>query len=259
MNPYFVVGHFGQKVAHMAEWEVALSISGPITTLREIRFDAEKGYVQPFWTNISVKRASHGVVISLVARAENKTDANDAAVYFVGQALDLLCLEIDLTLYVSLTGAQIRPINDNVRRILNREELVSYFDRARQIGSMRPTYSRALSWYRKAMSSEDPVDAFISYWSSIEGVGSKFARDNETTRRGVINKICDYFDQVWGGVEHWQVIPNEANALNAFHELRNGISHGFIRVDVETVKSVARDLNVALNGRPPLQLPRAKK
>jgi hypothetical protein len=228
----------------MAEWQVELSVSGPITTNQQIRFNAEKGYTNPFWTNISVKNASHGVVIILVARADNQTDANDAGLYFVGQALDLLCLEIDLPLYLGLTGTQIRPVNDNVRRIIGLDEWTACFRHAREIGSSRPTYSRALSWYRKGKNSEDPVDAFLSYWSSIEGVGSNFFRVSERNRRGAINQICDCFDQLWGTVENWKVIPNEAGTLNRFHETRNGISHGFIRVDIDTVKSVTQDLPI---------------
>lgn len=112
----------------------------------------------------------------------------------------------------------------------------------RSIGLERPTYSRALSWYRKAKNCEDPIDAFLSYWSAIEGVGSKFPRDNERTRRGAINKICDCFDQLWGSIEDWKVIPNNAQALNGFQSNRNGIAHGFMRIDIDTVKDISNDL-----------------
>ena len=189
----------------MSEWEVALSVSGPITTDRVIHFRAEKGFVDPFWTNISVRRASHGVVISLVARAENQADAHDAALYFVGQALDLLCLVIELPMYVSLTGTQIRPVNDNVRRIVQLNEWTDCFQRAREIGIHRPIYSRALSWHRKGRNSED---------------------------------------QLWQGVGTWKVIPDNPETINEFHSIRNGISHGFISIDVDTVKSVASRLPV---------------
>ena len=228
----------------MSEWEVALSVSGPITTDRVIHFRAEKGFVDPFWTNISVRRASHGVVISLVARAENQADANDAALYFVGQALDLLCLVIELPMYVSLTGTQIRPVNDNVRRIVQLNEWTDCFQRAREIGIHRPIYSRALSWHRKGRNSEDPVDAFLAFWSAIEGVGSRFSRDTDRTRLGSVNQICDCFDQLWQGVGTWKVIPDNPETINEFHSIRNGISHGFISIDVDTVKSVASRLPV---------------
>jgi hypothetical protein len=228
----------------MSEWQVSLSVSGPITTDRGIHFRAEKGYTDPFWTNISVRRAAHGVVISLIARAENQADANDAALYFAGQALDLLCLETELPMYVSLTGTQIRPVNDNVRRIVQLNEWSDCFQRAREIGIYRPIYSRALSWYRKGKNSEDPVDAFLAFWSAIEGVSSRFARDTVRTRLGAVNQICDCFDQLWQGVGTWKVIADKPETINEFHSIRNGISHGFISIDVETVKRVASKVPV---------------
>jgi hypothetical protein len=228
----------------MPYWRVALSVSGPLTTDRVIRFRTEKGDADPFLTDISVNSAAHGVTISLVARAENQIDANDAALYFAGQALDLLCLEVDLPLYVSLTGTQIRPVNDNVKRIVALNEWKGCFRRARAIGIRRPTYSRALSWHRKGRNSEDPVDAFLAFWSAIEGVTSRFARDTDRTRRGSVNKICDCFDQLWQDVDTWKVIPDKAEAINDFYLIRNGISHGFISIDVDTVKMVASKLPV---------------
>ena len=226
----------------MADWKVSLLISGPVTVNRIRNFRAEKGDVGSFLTDVSVSRTSHGVKIEIVAKADNQSDANDAALYFVGQALDYLCLKIDLPLYVSLSGTQIRPVDDNVRRIIYMNEWEECFREGRMIGIHRPTYSRALSWYRKAKNSEDPVDAFLSFWSAIEAVGSKFARDTDKTRKGVINKICDCFDQVWGGVSSWRVITNDASALNGFQQKRNGIAHGFLSIDVDTIKSISSDI-----------------
>lgn len=226
----------------MANWKVSLLVSGPITIDREIKFRAEKGSENPFWTDICVKNRSHGVQIDLVARAENQTDANDAALYFVGQALDYLCLKVKLPIFLSLTGTHVRQVADNVRRIVGLNEWIECFVEGRNIGSNRPTYSRALSWFRKAKNCEDPVDAYLSCWSAIEGVGSKFSRDTERTRRGAINKICDCFDQVWGDSSRWKVIQNNAQALNDFQTKRNGIAHGFMSIDIDTVRSISSEL-----------------
>lgn len=226
----------------MADWLVSLLISGPVTVNHVTRFQAEKGNAGSFLTNVSISKAQHGVKIEVVAKADNQSDANDAALYFVGQALDYLCLKINLPLYVSLSGTQIRPVDDNVKRIVHTYDWEECFREGRAIGIYRPTYSRALSWYRKAKTSEDPVDAFLSFWSAIEGVGSKFARDSEVTRRGVINKICDCFDQLWDNISGWKVITNDAAALNGFQQKRNSIAHGFMRIDVDTVKGISSDL-----------------
>ncbi len=220
----------------MANWKVVLAVSGPITVEQTTKFNAQKGSVNPFWSKMKVTAAQHGVKVELVARADDQEEANEAALYFVGQALDYLSLKIDLPLYVSLSGTQFKPLNDNVKRILDQNDWIEAFINAREINANRRVFSRGLSWYRKGLVSEDPIDSFLSFWSSIECIGSKFARDSERTRRGVINKICDCFDLLWVSSEHWKAIPNEPNKVNQFHELRNGIAHGYIRVDIENLK-----------------------
>ena len=223
----------------MADWKVFLLISGPVTVNQITKFQAQKGGIESFLTDVSVTDASHGVKIEIVAKADNQSDANDAALYFVGQALDYLCLKINLPLYVSLSGTQIRPVDDNVRRIVHINDWQECFREGRAIGIHRPTYSRALSWYRKAKNSEDPIDAFLSFWSAIEGVSSKFARNTKRTKQGAINQACDCFDQLWGGESSWKVITNDASAVNNFYEKRNGIAHGALRIDIDTVKSIS--------------------
>lgn len=226
------------------EWKVTLAVSGPITVEQRTKFNAEKGIENPFWSKIQVTAAQHGVKIELVARADNQEEANEAALYFVGQALDYLCLSINLPIYVSLSGTQFRPINDNVKRILRTNDWENCFEQSRRIGLKRRTFSRSISWYRKAMVSEDPIDSFLSYWSSIESLGSKFARKNQRTKNGVINKICDCFDQLWNSCDSWKVIPNQANKVSEFHKLRNGIAHGYISVDIDTLKIITHKLTI---------------
>ena len=226
------------------EWKVTLAVSGPITVEQRTKFNAKKGIENPFWSKIQVTAAQHGVKIELVARADNQEEANEAALYFVGQALDYLCLSINLPLYVSLSGTQFRPINDNVKRILRKDDWENCFQQSRKIGLERRTFSRSISWYRKAMVSEDPIDSFLSYWSSIESLGSKFAQDNTQTQNGVINKICNCFDQLWNSCDSWKVIPNQPNEVNEFHELRNGIAHGYISVDIDTLKRITHKLPI---------------
>ncbi len=224
------------------KWKVTLAVSGPITIQERIKFNTQKGFNNPFWTEIQITPVSQGVKVELIALADNQEEANEAALYFLGQALDYLSLSTDLPLYVSHTGLQFKPQNDNVKRLLSERDWIRSFETSRQIAINRRTFSRALSWYRKGMISEDPIDSFLSYWSSIESIASKFARNNERTQRGIINKICDCLDQLWGTTENWKIIPNQASKINEFHELRNGIAHGFISVDIETIKRISHQL-----------------
>ena len=221
------------------EWEVELTVTGPMTVEHPLKLNVEKGARRPFWTTAKIKRAPRGVTVDVVVRAHNQDEANDAAVYFVGQTLDVLCLNLDVPVYLSLSGNQYKPVETKVRRVVTQSEWTDAFKLGRDYGIDRPVFSRALSWNRKGHTSEDPIDKLIAWWSSIEGVGSKFARKTEKTNAGAINQVCDCFDQLWDNVRQWRVIPNEAALVNRFHELRNGIAHGFMPVDIENVREIA--------------------
>jgi hypothetical protein len=229
----------------MPEWVVKLAISGPIAVKSVLTIAVEKGFNNPFLTTVKIRPAKHGVRVELVARAQNQLEANDAAVFFVGQMIDVLSFKLDLPLTVSLQGEQFQSgLSSNVHRIVTKPEFIDTFGVSRNYGLHRGVLIRALGWYRKGISSEDPIDKFIAFWCSLEGFGSVSARRNERTARGSINQICDCFNQVWGDVEDWKVIPNSANMLNELGELRNGISHGFMPVTIETIRDINEKLPV---------------
>lgn len=229
----------------MAEWSVKLAISGPISVKSLVSISVEKGFNNPFMTTVKIRPATHGIRVELIARADNQSEANDAAVFFVGQMIDHLSFQLNLPLSVSLYGEQFQSgLSGNVHRIVSRDEFIEAFTTSRQFGENRRVLMRALGWYRKGITSEDPIDKFIAFWGSLEGFGSESHRRNEATARGSINQICDCFDQVWGNVIHWKIIPNEANKINRFGEIRNGIAHGFVPVTIETIREINRELPI---------------
>jgi hypothetical protein len=222
-----------------AEWEAELTVTGPITVQRPLTLNVEKGTRRPFWTTATIKRITLGASIAVIVRAHDQEEANDAAIYFVGQTLDVLSLRLDLPIHLSLSGSPYRHLESQVRRVVTEEDWSEAFRLGREFGIRRPSLSRAISWFRKGMTSEDPIDKLIAWWNSLEGVGSKFARDTPRTKAGVVNQICDCFDQLWGDVTQWSIIPNEAIWVNRFHNARNSIAHGFIPVDIENVREIA--------------------
>lgn len=226
----------------MSFWNVRLSISGPITIRKTMALNVEKGYIEPFQTTIKLSQASKGVWAEVVVKAITIEEANDAAVFFVGQMLDILCLRINLPLHVSLFDKNFRSFAALANRIVEEDEWLTAFRDSREYGINRPIYSRALSWHRKGTTSEDVIDKFIAFWSAIEGFGSESARRNDKTKCGSINQICDCFDQLWGEESQWKVIPNNSNWVNQFNKTRNGIAHGFIPVNVDTVREISSQL-----------------
>ncbi|RCK72741.1 MAG: hypothetical protein ANABAC_1275 [Anaerolineae bacterium] len=231
---------------NIPEWEVELVITGPISLprTRSLVLHVEKGERNPFTTTIKLSKAPHGILCVLIARAFDHENANNAAVYFVGQALDVLCLKVDLPLYINLYRSEVRFASDSVRRVINESEWTNAFTLGREYSLNRGYFSRAISWYRKGLGSEDPIDRVIAFWSALEGISSQYYRPNDRTEQGIINQICDCFDQLWGTTENWRVIPNEPDVINHFYNFRNGFSHGFMRVDIETIKKVVGKLPV---------------
>lgn len=227
---------------HPVEWQVELAISGPLAVERPISLQVEKGEIHPFLTTVSLKNTPNGILLTLIARAYDQSGANDAAVYFVGQALDVLALRDGIPIYLNLNRPEFRNLDTHIRRLITKHEWLDAFQSGRRYSMERPYLSRALSWYRKGITAEDPVDKLIGYWSALEAIGAACSRDNERTRRGSINQICDCFDQIWGQADKWQVIPGNPAVLEKFNEHRNGISHGFIRIDIEFIRGLVAEL-----------------
>lgn len=232
------------SASEWSEWEVTLIISGPITVERPLNMSVQKGQDQPFWTTLKVTKAPQGVKAEIVAKAINQEEANDAAIYFVGQALDVLSLRTRLPLYVGSLGGYHHTGDTHVKKLIPEQQWRDSFRLGREYGMEQAVLSRALSWFRKGLTSEDPIDKFLAFWSSIEGVGAAYARKTKRTKLGAVNQVCDCLDQLWENVADWKVIPNEASCINDFYKTRSGIAHGYISVDVETVRRISHDLHM---------------
>lgn len=226
----------------MSYFRIILAVSGAVTLEAAKACNIQKGDTDPFRTELAFKRAVNGLHVEIKARGDTPIQATEAAVYFVGQHLDILSFWLKEPLHLNPTEYGYREVASNARRIIEPELI----DRAvlilPQWREHRKAFLRSLSWYRKAKNSEDPVDRFMSFWSALEGVCAKCFRDAERTRRGVINQIADCFDQVWTDASQWRVIPGRPDWINRLHNTRNGISHGFISVDIEQIKTISEAL-----------------
>lgn len=225
-----------------SEWEVELAVSGPITIRKSHSFPARKGSEHPFWSNVSVKKVSRGLSIKVIARAITQDEANDAGIYFVGQSLDILTLRLNLPVDISLTGLKFEITEENVKRIVENNEWEEAFRLGRIYGMESLHLSSALSWYRKGLVSENPIDKIMAFWSALEGIGAAGARQTDRAQRGSVNKICDCFDQLWGSMPSWKVIPNQPTFINRMQDFRNGIAHGYRGVNIENLREISEIL-----------------
>ena len=197
-----------------------------------------KGERSPSQTRL--KEAANGIYLSVVARADDRDEANDVSVYFIGRMLDMLSLHIDTPLYLSIFKPQFRVSEDHVRRIVPENEWLTAFEKGQRYGVVRSTFCRSLSWYRKGLTAEDPIDKLLAFWATLESIASKYAERNARAETGVINKICNCFDQLWANCDNWKVIPSEAHWINRFCQKRNDIAHGALRIAyAENIREVA--------------------
>ncbi len=225
------------------DWTITLNIAGKVKTVRSpLKLQVEKGYT-PFWTEVIFENAPNGVLIQVGVKAHDETSADDAALFFVGQALDVLALRLNMPLYLSLANVEARKLDLHAKRSVSKDEWGDAFRLGREYGIERPIFSRGLSWYRKGLNSEDPIDAFLAFWAAIHGISAKFAERTVRTRRGAVNQICNCLDQLWGDQLNWKIIPDNPRAINQFQEIRNRISHGGISVDVENIKMVSAEVH----------------
>lgn len=229
-----------QPQMQIAEWEVELAISGPIAVEKTWSRTVQKG--DDFWTPITVRNVADGVKLTIVARAYDRQNANDAAVYFVGKALDVLCLKLKLPFHLSLFEPKFKQFAGHIKRRVTKDEWLDAFSLGRVYEQDRPYFSRSLSWFRKGLTSDDPIDSLLAFWSALEGIGSKYHRPSDRAQLGTVNQICDCFEQLWGPADDWKVIPGKPDIVNQFNEFRNGIAHGFLDVTIETIRQIATEL-----------------
>jgi hypothetical protein len=230
----------------MPIWEVQLFIYGPVTTKVRMVLNEPKGFRldDQFHSNIELNRTSSGVSSHVTARAETSQLARKAALFFFGQMLDVLAVQIDQPMYISLHEKQpSRSEIHHVRRIVEREEWHSSFSDARSLSQTEPTFLRAMGWYRKGLYTEDPFDKFLAFWNAIEIVATKYRPKNEASNKGSKSQIWECYKLLWGKCEQWPIIPGDKSWIDDNHEMRTDIAHGIASVDVRRVEMVLAKLN----------------
>jgi len=115
--------------------------------------------------------------------------------------------------------------------------------------SHKPRTLRALSWLRKGIGEDSPVDEFICYWIGLEAIKHVLAPEKKKSWIGLgfIKHILlptkkmkkKSSDEEWKGVEG--IFTNKLHFRN-FKKIkqygRNGLLHGFRQLDNELVKEI---------------------
>lgn len=221
-------------------WDVKLEVVGPVKVNSSIYMSQAKGFdpYDQFYSDVLVKSSRYGLTANITAYAPTSDIAYKAAFHFFGNMIDVLSFKIDAPLNLYNMNFSSSTGEYSIRRILDRNIIDDSFSIASEysINESESTVLRAMGWYRKALTSNDPIDKFLSLWNVIQSLGSKFHTPNERTRSGVINQIFQCFLEHIGEEVSWGL---EDRWINNMHELRSQLAHGGINIDIHTIENVA--------------------
>lgn len=229
----------------MTQWKVSLIISGAIVLQESFNEELRKSYQanRPVMSNVQIRNIREGLSVTLDAWAVDKEEADHVAIYFIGEMLNVLTLRLkDIPLYLHSSSIKVQGSDKCIKRVVTKDEILESFNQGYEYGRKRSTFSRALSWYRKGLISEDPIDRLLAFWLSLEVIG-KYAEENEKTKDKhgkprTKNRIMDCFDQLWVESSKWKIIPDGSEWMDKVHCLRNNIAHGSKAVDIDFIKDV---------------------
>jgi hypothetical protein len=232
----------------LPSWDITLNVYGPITVKKKFNFSQRKdiNFNQKLYSDIEVtKNGNYGITLTLTAFAAEQHVARRAALYFCGQALDVLSVMINLpTVLTLIDGKNYIPKVQNERRRLTEDEIANAFITARVWVLTEPTFLRAVGWYRKGLYTEDPFDKFLAFYNSIETLCTKYnPTPNNCNNRGSKCHIWETFKSVWGECSDWPVIPGQNLWIDNNYEIRKDIAHGIASIDVEVVENVSEKID----------------
>lgn len=233
-------------------WEVVLYVDGPVTLRDRMVTTQQKGFRvdDPFYSDIEIRSVSSGLKATVTARALNAAVAYRAAVVFFGRMLDALTLTVNRPMHLNLTENQRTPTDRHeVRRVIEHDQVANAFRDAHNWANHRSSFLRALGWYRKGLTTNDPLDRFLAFWNAMEIVASRYygcvdSIDKERAKGRSKSQVWECFKALWGPCEQWPVIAGRNLWIDESHSVRNAIAHGVAFVGIETVSTVADRLPV---------------
>jgi hypothetical protein len=234
----------------MSMWEVMLYVDGPVTVRRRVLTTQQKSFRvdDPFYSNVEIQKGPLGLKATLTARAPDNEVAYKVAVFFFGGMIDALTLVVNRPMYLSLTDTDRTRIERNdVRRVIEKDEIEPAFAEAYRFRTGSPSFLRSLGWYRKGLTTFDPLDKFLAYWNAIEIVSSKYYRyvpsiDKDRARKGSKSQVWECFKALWGQCDRWPIIAGDTNWIDDSYCIRLNVAHGRSPIDIERVAQVAERL-----------------
>jgi hypothetical protein len=222
----------------MTEWYITLAVTGDIAIQRPYDLDLMKGRIHAFMTTVHLEPLPHGVRMAIRSRGRTATTARQSALFFVGEMLNVLGLHLDIPLSVSLADEDITMQPRSVRRLIDPDMWTEHFDLGRRYGQERLIFAQALRWFRKGITSDDPIDRLLALWLSLEVIGSKAGRKQGTSNSVIVKQIVSCCYALWPDQSTWPAGITET-WVEEIKNQRNEVAHGEFQIYPERLEDIA--------------------
>lgn len=224
----------------MAYWEIDFSVFAPVTFEQHISFKAEKGTtLSSFYSKIDLSRKPFGFNATVIAAAPDKVGAKIAGRVFFEGMLNILSFELNEPMFIYEDNIKIKTPNYTERLIIKKKNFENAFEIARKFEKYESSISNALSWYSKAINSNNVIDEFLYLYNVLEILATTYTTINDHTRGNFTkNKIFQVFLD-YGLEENTGEMPAWINDMN---DVRLKIAHGTEPIDYKRVIRISKKL-----------------
>jgi len=156
------------------------------------------------------------------------------AEYLVNQTLDVLALRSASAYQCVIHGVQNElPFESNGAHAMGAIITIDDIDQSVRMGMLLYTFEdtllKALSWYRRGISTADPVLGFLALWNSFETVAAKFhAQSAETSgksKKQILRLLTDHLSKA--RFQFFKPQTDEMwNWIETSYEQRKDLAHG---------------------------------
>jgi hypothetical protein len=161
------------------------------------------------------------------------------AEYLLNQSLDVLAIRFASSFQCVIQGLpEDLPLESDEGYGVGAIITVNDLDQAVRMGALLFTFEetllKALSWYRRGISTADPVLGFLAIWNSLETVSAKFHEKSEKTtgksKKQIFQLLSDHLSK--SGSQYFNPKSDDLwNWIEASYELRLDIAHGLRALD----------------------------
>jgi len=197
-------------------WVFDIGVHGPFVMQGRFLLDEVDAFLpdEPFFLHVEVKSAPHGAQLSCKVTAETGVLAQQLALVYVDQWLDVLSAQSNLPLFSSRQEA--RPFGRDrfpMKRALEKHEWQNAFRETHHFRAQEGDFLRALGLYRKALCEENPIERYGLFCEAILQAAPAEQDHSAAALQRHVLALCT---GLWGEISSW---PDFLRGDKALHGL----------------------------------------